>query len=88
MLRFLAPALISAVLSAPAVAQEVPPKSEKPATPEIATCKSAAIQALRAKGHDVQETTFGSSVQVAIEEDGGYRGASDPRRGGAPALAP
>jgi gamma-glutamyltranspeptidase/glutathione hydrolase len=45
------------------------------------------IAALRAKGHEVQETTFSSSVQVAAEKDGRYRGASDPRRGGAPALA-
>jgi gamma-glutamyltranspeptidase/glutathione hydrolase len=45
------------------------------------------IQALRAKGHEVQETTFGSSVQVVVEQDGHYRGASDPRRGGAPSLA-
>jgi gamma-glutamyltranspeptidase/glutathione hydrolase len=45
------------------------------------------IQALRAKGHEVEETTFESSVQIVIEQDGGYRGASDPRRGGAPAIA-
>jgi gamma-glutamyltranspeptidase/glutathione hydrolase len=45
------------------------------------------IAALRAKGHDVQEATFSSSVQVVVEEDGRYRGASDPRRGGEPALA-
>ena len=45
------------------------------------------IAALRAKGHEVEETTFDSSVQVVIEEDGHYRGASDPRRGGAPAIA-
>ena len=45
------------------------------------------IAGLRAKGHEVEATTFESSVQIAIEQDGGYRGASDPRRGGAPAIA-
>jgi gamma-glutamyltranspeptidase/glutathione hydrolase len=46
-----------------------------------------AITGLRAKGHEVEETTFESSVQIVIEQDGSYRGASDPRRGGAPATA-
>jgi gamma-glutamyltranspeptidase/glutathione hydrolase len=45
------------------------------------------IAGLRAKGHEVEETAFESSVQIVIEQDGGYRGASDPRRGGAPAIA-
>lgn len=71
MLRFLAPALISAVLSAPAVAQEVPPKSEKPATPEIATCKSAAIQALRAKEPEIKD--------IYIDEDGATVATSETK---------
>ncbi len=47
----------------------------------------ATIAALRAKGHDVQETTFSSAVQVVVQEGDRYRGASDPRRGGLPAAA-
>lgn len=64
MLRFLAPALISVALYAPvaALAQEVPPKSEKPATPEIATCKTAALQALHAKEPEIKD--------IYIDEDG------------------
>ena len=62
MLRFLAPALISVVLCVPAVAQEVPPKSDKPATPEIATCKTAALQALHAKEPEIKD--------IYIDEDG------------------
>jgi gamma-glutamyltranspeptidase len=47
-----------------------------------------AIQGLRARGHEVEATTFDSSVQIVVERDGHYRGASDPRRGGAPAKTP
>ncbi len=63
MLRHLAPALIATtLLSAPAPAQEVPPKSEKPATPEIATCKAAALQTLHAREPDIKD--------IYIDEDG------------------
>ena len=58
-----AAALISmAALSASALAQEVPPKSEKPATPEIATCKAAALQTLYAREPDIKD--------IYIDEDG------------------
>jgi gamma-glutamyltranspeptidase/glutathione hydrolase len=59
----------------------------KPNVLKVEGLSEDTIAALRALGHDVQVTPFGSSVQVVIEEDGRYQGASDPRRGGAPALA-
>ena len=59
----------------------------KPNVLKVEGLSPETIAALRALGHDVQETTFSSSVQVVVEQDGRYRGASDPRRGGAPALA-
>ncbi len=69
MLRFLAPALISTLLLAPAAAQEVPPKSEKPATPEIATCKKAALQALQAKEPEIKDIYIDEdSATVAVSE--------------------
>jgi gamma-glutamyltranspeptidase/glutathione hydrolase len=93
------PLIISAVLQValdlvefgmdPAAAVEAPRIHHgwKPNVLKVEGLAPETIQALRAKGHDVQETTFSSSVQVVVEEDGRYRGASDPRRGGAPALA-
>ncbi len=69
MLRFLAPALISVALCAPAFAQEVPPKSEKPATPEIATCKTAALQALHAKEPEIKDIYIDEdAATVAVAE--------------------
>ena len=65
MLRLLVPVLISTILlSGPGSAQEVPSKSEKPATPEIATCKTAALQALHAKEPEIKD--------IYIDEDGPY----------------
>ena len=72
MLRFAAPALISAtLLSPPALAQEVPPKSEKPATPEIATCKKAALQTLHAKEPEIKD--------IYIDEDGATVAVSEAK---------
>ena len=71
MLRFLAPALISVALCAPACAQEVPPKSEKPATPEIATCKTAALQALHAREPEIKD--------IYIDEDGATVAVSESK---------
>ena len=71
MLRFLAPALISAALCAPAVAQEVPPKSEKPAPPEIATCKTAALQALHAREPEIKD--------IYVDEDGATVAVSEAK---------
>mgnify|MGYP001332656534 CR=1 FL=1 len=69
MFRFLAPALISTLLLAPAAAQEVPPKSEKPATPEIATCKKAALEALQAKEPEIKDIYIDEdSATVAVSE--------------------
>ena len=69
MLRFLVPALISAALSAPAIAQEVRPKSEKPATPEVATCKAAALQALHAKEPEIKDIYIDEdAATVAVSE--------------------
>lgn len=69
MLRFLAPALISAALATNAFAQEVPPKSEKPATPEIATCKTAALQALHAKEPEIKDIYIDEdAATVAVSE--------------------
>ncbi|KRE03090.1 hypothetical protein ASE61_11310 [Bosea sp. Root670] len=70
MLRLLAPALISTVLlSGPGSAQEVPPKSEKPATPEIATCKTAALQALHAKEPEIKDIYIDEdAATVAVSE--------------------
>lgn len=62
MLPCLAAVLISTALSAPAFAQEVPPKSEKPATPEIATCKAAALQTLHSREPAIKD--------IYIDEDG------------------
>lgn len=76
MLRFLAPALISAVLCTPVGAQEVPPKSEKPATPEIATCKAAALQALHAREPEIKD--------IYIDEDGATVAVSESRIEGIP----
>ncbi len=72
MLRFLAPALTFALLlTAPALAQEVPPKSEKPATPEIATCKAAALQALHAREPEIKD--------IYIDEDGATVAVSETK---------
>ena len=71
MLRFLATALVSVALCAPvaALAQEVPPKSEKPATPEIATCKTAALQALHAKEPEIKDIYIDEdAATVAVSE--------------------
>lgn len=69
MRRFLAAALISAVLCAPAIAQESPPKSEKPATPEIATCKAAALQTLHAKEPEIKDIYIDEdAATVAVSE--------------------
>ncbi|MGX1740525.1 hypothetical protein ACWIEX_03130 [Bosea sp. NPDC055353] len=69
MLRFLAPALISATLATTAIAQEIPPKGEKPATPEIATCKSAALQALHAKEPEIKDIYIDEdAATVAVSE--------------------
>ena len=71
MLRFLALALISAALCAPvaALAQEVPPKSEKPATPEIATCKAAALQTLHAREPEIKDIYIDEdAATVAVSE--------------------
>ena len=69
MLRLLAPALISAALATAASAQEVPPKSEKPATPEIATCKTAALQALHAKEPEIKDIYIDEdAATVAVSE--------------------
>ncbi|WP_293809219.1 hypothetical protein [uncultured Bosea sp.] len=72
MLRFLAPALTFALLlTAPALAQEVPPKSEKPATPEIATCKAVALQALHAREPEIKD--------IYIDEDGATVAVSETK---------
>jgi hypothetical protein len=70
MLRLVAPALISAaLLAAPVSAQEVPLKSEKPATPEIATCKAAALQALHAREPDIKDIYIDEdAATVAVSE--------------------
>lgn len=70
MLRLLAPVLIStALLTAPVLAQEVPPKSEKPATPEIAICKTAALQALHAKEPEIKDIYIDEdAATVAVSE--------------------
>jgi gamma-glutamyltranspeptidase / glutathione hydrolase len=59
----------------------------KPDVLQVERLAPETIAALRAKGHHVEETTFESSVQVVVQDAGQYRGASDPRRGGAPAIA-
>ena len=56
-----ASALATLLIAAPAFAQEVPP-SGKPATPEISTCKTAALQAVSAKEPDIKD--------IYIDEDG------------------
>ena len=72
MLRFLAPALTFALLlTAPALAQEVPPKSKKPATPEIATCKAVALQALHAREPEIKD--------IYIDEDGATVAVSETK---------
>lgn len=70
MLRLLTPALtLALLLAAPALAQEVPPKSEKPATPEIATCKTAALQALHAKEPEIKDIYIDEdAATVAVSE--------------------
>lgn len=72
MLRFLAPALIStALLTTAALAQDVPPKGEKPATPEIATCKAAALQTLHAREPEIKD--------IYIDEDGATVAVSESK---------
>ncbi|UZF92200.1 hypothetical protein [Bosea sp. NBC_00550] len=72
MFRLLAPALIStALLCGSTFAQEVPPKSEKPATPEIATCKAAALQTLHARDPEIKD--------IYIDEDGTTVAVSESR---------
>ena len=44
------------------------------------------LDSLRARGHEVESTAFYSCVQVAVVEDGAFSGASDPRKGGRPAV--
>jgi hypothetical protein len=78
MLRVLVPALISAVLSMPAPAQEVPPKSEKPATPEVATCKTVALQALHARDPEIKD--------IYIDEDGATVAVSELKIEGIPVM--
>lgn len=69
MLRSLASALIFAALCAPASAQEVPPKSEKPATPEIATCKTSALQTLHAREPEIKDIYIDEdAATVAVSE--------------------
>ncbi len=46
---------------------------------------SAVQPALEALGHTVDEMPFFSSVQVVQATDGGFLGAADPHKGGAPA---
>jgi len=79
MLRIFAPALIAtALLSAPAFAQEVPPKSEKPATPEIATCKVTALQTLHAREPEIKD--------IYIDEDGATVAVSELKIEGIPVM--
>ena len=40
---------------------------------------------LQAKGHTTEEFDFYSSVQVVIQDQNTFLGASDPRKGGHPA---
>ncbi len=40
---------------------------------------------LSARGHELKEWTFFSSVQLVVVEDGVFAGAADPRKGGQPA---
>lgn len=61
MFRFAALALI-AVLSAPAVAQDTPVKSEKPASQEVAICKAAALSTLSAREPEIKD--------IYVDEDG------------------
>jgi len=42
-------------------------------------------QNLSARGHELKEWTFFSSVQLVVVEDGVFAGAADPRKGGQPA---
>ncbi|MCP4803990.1 MAG: gamma-glutamyltransferase [Proteobacteria bacterium] len=41
---------------------------------------------LQARGHTIKEMGFFSSVQIVAVDDGEWTGASDPRKGGGPAL--
>ena len=65
-----ASALATLLIAAPAFAQEVPP-SGKPATPEIATCKTAALQAVSAKEPDIKD--------IYIDEDGATVAVSEAK---------
>ncbi len=56
--------------AAAALAQEVPP-SPKPATPEIATCKKAALDALSAKEPEIKD--------IYIDEDGATVAVSEAK---------
>jgi gamma-glutamyltranspeptidase/glutathione hydrolase len=42
-------------------------------------------QNLSARGHELKEWTFFSSVQLVVVQDGVFAGAADPRKGGQPA---
>ncbi len=57
---------LSALLAAPAVAQNASPASpapvEKPATPELAICKSAAMAVITAREPEIKD--------IVIDEDG------------------
>ena len=69
--RFASLAVLATLLAAvPVSAQEVPPGS-KPATPEIATCKSAALQAVSAKEPDIKD--------IYIDEDGATVAVSESK---------
>ena len=47
------------------------------------------VEGLRARGHEVRQVAAFSAVQVVVREaDGDLLGASDPRKGGAPAGVP
>jgi len=46
------------------------------------------LQSLIKIGHDVKEMSFFSSVQIVQAQSGGFVGASDPHKGGAPATSP
>ncbi|MDX3809123.1 hypothetical protein ACXIUS_23915 [Bosea thiooxidans] len=58
------------LIATPTLAQEVPP-SDKPATPEIATCKTAALQAVSAKEPDIKD--------IYIDEDGATVAVSEAK---------
>lgn len=76
MTRLTAPALlIATMLSAPALAQTAGPASpappEKPASAEVASCKTTALQAISAKEPEIKD--------IYIDEDGATIATAETR---------